>query len=651
MGEVVQDAAAAITAAGQQVAFAVEQAVHGQKIPNGSAVQTPYGVGVLDTLRADGIAVVTLDFFAKAYLQPSQITALKTLPATGSRITTMYGDGVLQEVRKEDGCVVVKFDFGGTGYLRPDQIRPVRAKPFVPASYWSSGIFADKVVPAAHSLKRAQEALVEKVVAAVSADPAEEKVDAPVVAEAAPEAAPAASETPAAASTTSSKKKKKSGRRVGGGGRRGSGGEGLDTAPPLPAWFALLLPSAYLPGLQCLLFLPFEGFFPGKDLLHLGVRAPGTAWGRARVATSTLGRAREGWPAVAGDLFWIVRRSLDFFVKGKRGVGCGQVSRDRGAAAFLLARWLADVCTELRSRLQALTELKDSLKAASSSSKADLLGLLEAIEKSTLEISRVDFVASKVGGIVKKTSETSEHKETKAKARMLMQTWKTQFASSTESPAIKKPRIAEEEEEAHSQASVESSSAVVLPEAPKPKKPSGVNLAPPQDAKRKKICKLLGDIFVKDGNEFPADTITNCCIELERELHEVSKADFAAKYQVLKTKLPKNDELRRFLLSGEMESSELIKMTEEEMTPALERAASAKLLHDFEEAKRSDWHDVNRAAILAQAGVKDQTGFFKCGRCQSTKTAFYQKQTRGADEPMTVFVQCLDCKNRWKTEG
>lgn len=218
MGEVVQDAAAAITAAGQQVAFAVDQAVHGQKIPNGSAVQTPYGVGVLDTLRADGVAVVTLDFFAKAYLQPSQITALKTLPDAGSRVTTMYGDGVLQEVRKDDGCVVVKFDFGGTGFLRPDQIRPVRAKPFVPASYWSSGIFADKVVPAAHSLKRAQEALVDKVVAAVSADPAEEKVDVPVVAEvvvaeAATAEATATSETATAetaASTTSSKKKKKS---------------------------------------------------------------------------------------------------------------------------------------------------------------------------------------------------------------------------------------------------------------------------------------------------------------------------------------------------------------------------------------------------------------------------------------------------------
>lgn len=310
--------------------------------------------------------------------------------------------------------------------------------------------------------------------------------------------------------------------------------------------------------------------------------------------------------------------------------------------------------------MQALTELKDSLKAASP--KADLLVLLEAIEKSTLELSRVDFVASKVGGVVKKTSETSEHDETKAKARRLMQTWKTQFASSTESSAVKKPRLdtatstttatpttttpTAEEEEAHSQASVES-----VPEAPKPKRPSGVNLAPPEDAKRKKICKLLGDIFVKDAGAFSADAIANCCIELERELHEAPKADFAAKYQVLKTKLPKNDELRRFLLSGEMESSELIKMTEEEMTPALERAASAKLLHDFQEAKRSDWHDVNRAAILAQAGVKDQTGFFKCGRCQSTKTAFYQKQTRGADEPMTVFVQCLDCKNRWKTEG
>ena len=46
--------------------------------------------------------------------------------------------------------------------------------------------------------------------------------------------------------------------------------------------------------------------------------------------------------------------------------------------------------------------------------------------------------------------------------------------------------------------------------------------------------------------------------------------------------------------------------------------------------------------------VKNQDGFFKCGRCKSVKTTYYQMQTRSADEPMTVFVSCFNCGQNWK---
>ena len=39
---------------------------------------------------------------------------------------------------------------------------------------------------------------------------------------------------------------------------------------------------------------------------------------------------------------------------------------------------------------------------------------------------------------------------------------------------------------------------------------------------------------------------------------------------------------------------------------------------------------------------------FQCGRCKGRKCTYYQKQTRSADEPMTTFVQCTICGNRWK---
>jgi DNA-directed RNA polymerase subunit M/transcription elongation factor TFIIS len=49
----------------------------------------------------------------------------------------------------------------------------------------------------------------------------------------------------------------------------------------------------------------------------------------------------------------------------------------------------------------------------------------------------------------------------------------------------------------------------------------------------------------------------------------------------------------------------------------------------------------------AQANA-DYVGQFKCGKCKSVKTTYYQLQTRSADEPMTTYVTCLGCSNRWK---
>jgi transcription elongation factor S-II len=45
---------------------------------------------------------------------------------------------------------------------------------------------------------------------------------------------------------------------------------------------------------------------------------------------------------------------------------------------------------------------------------------------------------------------------------------------------------------------------------------------------------------------------------------------------------------------------------------------------------------------------EDYTGMFQCGKCKSKKTTYYQMQTRSADEPMTTYVTCLGCNNRWK---
>jgi len=43
-----------------------------------------------------------------------------------------------------------------------------------------------------------------------------------------------------------------------------------------------------------------------------------------------------------------------------------------------------------------------------------------------------------------------------------------------------------------------------------------------------------------------------------------------------------------------------------------------------------------------------QEGIFQCKKCGSKKTTYYSLQTRSSDEPMTNFITCVECKNRWK---
>lgn len=51
-----------------------------------------------------------------------------------------------------------------------------------------------------------------------------------------------------------------------------------------------------------------------------------------------------------------------------------------------------------------------------------------------------------------------------------------------------------------------------------------------------------------------------------------------------------------------------------------------------------------------EGNTSRKTDQFKCGRCQGRECSYYELQTRSADEPMTIFITCLnkDCGKRWR---
>jgi transcription elongation factor S-II len=51
---------------------------------------------------------------------------------------------------------------------------------------------------------------------------------------------------------------------------------------------------------------------------------------------------------------------------------------------------------------------------------------------------------------------------------------------------------------------------------------------------------------------------------------------------------------------------------------------------------------------LFNSNIASATDMFTCYKCKAKRTTYYQLQTRSADEPMTTFVTCLECGNRWK---
>ena len=49
-----------------------------------------------------------------------------------------------------------------------------------------------------------------------------------------------------------------------------------------------------------------------------------------------------------------------------------------------------------------------------------------------------------------------------------------------------------------------------------------------------------------------------------------------------------------------------------------------------------------------ESNIAASTDTFTCRKCKNNKCTYYQMQTRSADEPMTCYVNCLTCGNRWK---
>lgn len=131
---------------------------------------------------------------------------------------------------------------------------------------------------------------------------------------------------------------------------------------------------------------------------------------------------------------------------------------------------------------------------------------------------------------------------------------------------------------------------------------------------------------------------TRTAREMEATLHSLSGGDAAAYEDLVRHVAscvrmnPARNGTRNVALADE---SDIVRGTLLETIHATEAERRARF-----EAMLQEKYDEVVATTAPSSSLQ-------CRRCRSSDVTWEQKQTRSADEAMTVFCVCATCKNRW----
>ncbi|XP_050987090.1 transcription elongation factor A protein 3 isoform X9 [Labeo rohita] len=162
------------------------------------------------------------------------------------------------------------------------------------------------------------------------------------------------------------------------------------------------------------------------------------------------------------------------------------------------------------------------------------------------------------------------------------------------------------------------------------------------DSIRDKCIEMLAAALRTDDDY--KDYGTNCegmAAEIEDYIYQEIKAtDMKYKNRVRSRisnlKDPKNPNLRKNVLAGAIELSRIAIMSAEEMAS-----------DELKQLRNVLTQEAIREHQMAKTGGTT-TDLLQCGKCKKKNCTYNQVQTRSADEPMTTFVLCNECGNRWK---
>ncbi|XP_042069786.1 transcription elongation factor A protein 2 isoform X1 [Haplochromis burtoni] len=289
-------------------------------------------------------------------------------------------------------------------------------------------------------------------------------------------------------------------------------------------------------------------------------------------------------------------------------------------------------------------KLDKMVQKKSTDSALDLLRELKNINMS-LETLQSTRVGMSVNAVRKQSSD----EEVQTLAKTLIKSWKKLLEGSEEKKKDGSPvrsSSTSKDYGSSEKGSKSSEGAPSTPTSPTTTTLSQVTSFPPAPVTmgcvRSKSRELLVAALQTDDDH---KAIRVDCEHLAAQIEEQIFQEFKSTDMKYKTRLrsrisnlkdQKNPELRRNVLCGNISPHRIACMTAEEM-------ASAEL----KQMREALTKESIRQHQLSKVGGTE-TDMFICSKCHGKSCTYTQVQTRSADEPMTTFVLCNDCGNRWK---
>ncbi|NWX93046.1 TCEA2 protein, partial [Nothoprocta ornata] len=250
--------------------------------------------------------------------------------------------------------------------------------------------------------------------------------------------------------------------------------------------------------------------------------------------------------------------------------------------------------------------------------------------------------STRIGMSVNALRKQSTDEEVISLAKSLIKSWKKLLDASEEKSEEKKknlslPTSSSKETNSRDQSSNKRQEPPKTPTTPK------ITSFPPApvtcDAVRNKCREMLTTALQADvlGVLRVGCTLLDCHARIYQDIKNTDmKYKNRVRSRISNLKDSKNPELKKNVLCGAITPEQIAVMTSEEMAS-----------NELKEIRKAMTKEAIREHQMAKTGGT-QTDLFTCGKCKKKNCTYTQVQTRSSDEPMTTFVVCNECGNRWK---